>query len=415
MNAPEPNRPKSGPKPKDPLRPKDIEGLKYFKIVRDLLEPLHKHCDVPNRKLHYDDLAALVLLYFLNPVITSLRGLQQASALKNVKRKLGIRRTSLGSLSESSHVFDADLLGQVFQELVGQAEALDGLPRPAGLAEELAITACDGSLMKGLPRAVWALWLDEGHKAAKLHLEYDVLKGIPKTATVTDGNGNEKEVFRKRLEPGKLYVLDAGYAQYSLLEAIVQQNSSFVVRLRDNAVYEMLEARALTDEDRQAGVVFDRIVRLGNAQKQKDLSRPVRVIKVHVKNPPSRGRGKRCAKVSSKKTFRHQPEEYDLLLVTDLLDCPAETIALLYRYRWTVELFFRWFKCVLRFGHWLFESENGVKILVYCALIVSLLITVWTGRKPTKRTLEMIQFYFQGWAELDELEEHFGSLQKKAI
>jgi hypothetical protein len=414
MNAPDANRKKPGPKPKDPIRPEAIEGLKYFKIVRDLLEPLHGHSDVPNRKLHYDDMAALVLLYFLNPVITSLRGLRQASALKNVKRKLGIRRTSLGSLSESSHVFDADLLGQVFGELVGQAEALDALPRPSELAEELAVTVCDGSLLKGLPRAVWALWVDEGHKAAKLHLEYDVLKGIPKTATVTDGQGNEKEVFRERLEPGKLYVLDAGYAQYTLLEAIVEQNSSFVVRLRDNAVYEELEDRALTDDDGQAGVVFDRIVRLGNVQKQKDLSRPVRVVKVHVKNPPSRGRAKRCAKVSSQKTFRHQPEEYDLLLVTDLLDCPAETIALLYRYRWTVELFFRWFKCVLRFGHWLFESENGVKILVYCALIVSLLITIWTGRKPTKRTLEMIQFYFQGWADLDELEEHFGSLQKIA-
>ena len=414
MNVPDANLPKPGSKPKNSLRPEDIVGLKYFKILRDLLEPLHKHCEVPNRKLYYDDLGALVLLFFLNPVITSLRGLQQASKLKNVQRKLGIRRTSLGSLSESSHVFDADLLGQVFQELAGQAEAQDGHPRPAGLAEELAITACDGSLLKGLPRAVWALWLDEGHKAAKLHLEFDILKGIPKMATVTDGNGNEKEVLRNRLESSKLYVLDAGYAQYSLLDAIVQQGSSFVARVRDNAVYAPLEDRELTEDDRQAGVIFDRVVRLGDAHKQKDLSRSVRVVKVHVKSPPPRGLAKRRAKVSSQKTFRHQPEAYDLLLVSDLLDCPAETIALLYRYRWTVELFFRWFKCVLRFGHWLFESQNGVKILVYCALIVSLLITVWTGRKPTKRTLEMIQFYFQGWADLDELEEHFASLQKIA-
>jgi len=55
-----------------------------------------------------------------------------------------------------------------------------------------------------------------------------------------------------------------------------------------------------------------------------------------------------------------------------------------------------------------------VQTIVYCALIVSLLITLWTGRKPTKRTLEMIQLYFQGWAELDELEAHIEGLKKVA-
>jgi IS4 transposase len=105
------------------------------------------------------------------------------------------------------------------------------------------------------------------------------------------------------------------------------------------------------------------------------------------------------------------PEEYDLLLVTDRVDLSAATIALLYRYRWTIELFFRWFKCVLRFDHLLFESQRGVEILVYSALIASLLMTLWTGRKPTKRTLEMFALYFQGWATLNELEAHIGQLK----
>ena len=103
-----------------------------------------------------------------------------------------------------------------------------------------------------------------------------------------------------------------------------------------------------------------------------------------------------------------------MLLVTDLMDLSAEVIAVLFRYRWTVELFFRWFKCVLRFSHLICESQEGVQIMVYCALLVSVLITKWTGRKPTKRTLEMIQFYFQGWAELDELEAHLEKLKKAA-
>jgi hypothetical protein len=63
---------------------------------------------------------------------------------------------------------------------------------------------------------IWALWLDEDHKAAKLHLEFDLLKGVPTQASVTDANQNEKTILRKNLSSGKIYVLDAGYAQYSL-------------------------------------------------------------------------------------------------------------------------------------------------------------------------------------------------------
>jgi len=98
-------------------------------------------------------------------------------------------------------------------------------------------------------------------------------------------------------------------------------------------------------------------------------------------------------------------------LMTNLLDAPAWTIGLIFRYRWQVELFFRWFKCVLGCKHLLAESENGIRIQMYAALIASLLVVLWTGRKPTKRTLEMFQFYLQGWASDKELEAHIGSLK----
>ena len=56
------------------------------------------------------------------------------------------------------------------------------------------------------------------------------------------------------------------------------------------------------------------------------------------------------------------------------------------------------------------NDANGVAIQVYVALIASLLIVLWTGRKPTKRTWEMIQFYLMGWARLDELQAHLEKL-----
>ena len=220
--------------------------------------------------------------------------------------------------------------------------------------------------------------------------------------------------LRADLRPGQLYLLDAGHNEYGLFEDIRKAGSSWVARLRDNAVYETLEERAMTGEDRAAGVVFDRVVRLGCEAKRDSLAAPVRLVKVHVKSPAVNGRARRRSRVSGKKTFRHVPEEYDLVLMTDQLDLPAESIALLYQWRWMIELFFRWFKCVLGFQHLIFESRAGVEIMVYCALTASLLISLWTGRKPTKRTLEMVQFYFQGWATLDELEAHIASLKRDA-
>ena len=101
-------------------------------------------------------------------------------------------------------------------------------------------------------------------------------------------------------------------------------------------------------------------------------------------------------------------------MASDLVDVDAAWIALGYRFRWTVELFFRWFKCILGCRHLLALDANGVAIQVYVALIASLLIPLWTGRKPTKRTWEMIQFYFTGWASLDELERHIADLQPGA-
>ena len=400
-----------GPKPRPALEQRDIQGLKYFKLIQDLLERLHEHKDCHNRKLHYDEYTSLLILYFLNPVLTSLGSIQQASGLRNVQKKMGVKRASMGSLSEAQHVFDPALLGQVFQELADQTVAADAAKRPQGLAEELEVVAQDGTLLRALPRMVWALWQDEEHRAAKIHLEFDVLRGVPTAAPVTHANASEIEALRENLTAGKVYIMDAGYVQYALYEDIRQAKSSFVARLHDNAVYEVLEERELSPDDVAAGVTLDRVVRLGSNATRGDLSEPVRLVQVHVKSPPQLGLAQRRSKMSSNNTAQPQPKEYDLLLVTDLMDLPAEVIAALFRYRWTIELFFRWFKCVLGFSHLICESREGLQIMVYCALIVSLLITLWTGRKPTKRTLEMIQLYFQGWAELDELEAHIEGLK----
>jgi len=110
----------------------------------------------------------------------------------------------------------------------------------------------------------------------------------------------------------------------------------------------------------------DMVVRLGCKGKQDDLTQPVRVIEIfHKGNNSQRPRKSR---VSSKKTFRTTGSDYTFLLGTDHMDLSAEIIALIYRYRWQIELFFRWFKCILGCTHLISLSKNGIskKVTVPC-------------------------------------------------
>ena len=76
---------------------------------------------------------------------------------------------------------------------------------------------------------------------------------------------------------------------------------------------------------------------------------------------------------------------------------------MIYRRRWQVELFFRWLKCILGCRHWLAESEPGVALQVYLALIAAQLLLVYRGRRPTKREMELLQMYLMGWASVEEV------------
>lgn len=384
------------PKAKPHVTAKNVHGLKYFKQLQPLLARLHNvgtdSDRSGNRLLFFDDYAALLLLFFFNPSLGSLRALQQASCLDKVQKKLGCRRTSLGSLSAAARDFDAEPLQAIVGELAQQA-----LPLTAGKDAELlrGLTAVDGSLLPALPKMAWALWVDEEHRAAKLHLHFDVFKGVPCQATVTEGNGNEKKELRAALQAERLYVIDRGYAEYQLFQDIIDAKSSFIGRIRDNAVYEVVEERPLSEDARQAGVVRDRVVKLGSELRGAVFKQPLRVVEVATGKIDSHGR----------------PEL--LLLASNCMDLDAAWIALGYKYRWTVELFFRWFKCILGCQHLLSTCQNGVAIQVYLALIASVLIVRWTGEKPNKRTFEMLCLYFQGWASERELIAHLRNLQEK--
>jgi hypothetical protein len=369
------------------VRAADLRGLKYFQILGPLLDGLHQQATqrdrAGNRKLFFDQYASLLLLYFFNPVVTSLRGIQQASQLDKVQKLLGCQRVAAGSLSEASRVFDAEALHPLIAELASQA-----LPIVAGKEADAlrGLTAVDGSLLPALPKMAWALWRDHQHHAAKMHIHFDVLKGVPIEATLTAGNGSETAQLRATLQPQRLYVIDRGYADYQLFQDIIDAGSGFIGRIKSNAAWTVVEERPLSEAAVAAGVRSDRLIQLGGRQSGAVLQQALRLVEVHARN--ERG------------------EVIVLLLATNRLDLDAELVALGYRYRWAIELFFRWFKCILGCKHLLSDSQNGVTIQVYLGIIASLLISLWTGKKPSKRTWEMLQFYFGGMASAEELLEH---------
>ncbi len=396
----------------DALR--NLSGLKILGRIQPLFAHLHDQaCQrdrAGNRTLHFDQLAALVMVAMFNPIARSLRALSQVSDLDHVRKRFGVNHASLGSLSEAARLFDPELLTGVITELAGGLRGVQGDPRLALLKNPL--TAVDGTLLKALPRMVESAWLatkdGQARHAWRLHLQFDVDRSVPTRVELTgpsnSGRSDEKAVLRKALVAARTDVTDRWFAQFTLFNEIVAARSDYVCRIRDNSRFEVVEARPLTKEAIDAGVISDSIVRLGLSSAPE--IQPDHVTRlVVIKTTPHEKRGGRKGKTAGPSSTG------ELLLATDLLNVPAEIIGLIDQYRWTIEIFFRFFKQTLGCRHLLWEHPRGILLETYCAIIACLLINVSTGRKPTRRTYEMLCYYVLGMASLEEMQAHLSRLK----
>ena len=391
------------------IRERDIVGLKFLQKLLPLLDRLHgvgcARDTAGNRNLFFDQYCLLHLLYFFNPVVTSLRGLQQASELKKVQRLLGCPRTSLGSLSEAATVFDPSGLKEIIAELGSQLQPLARDPKLKDIRQTL--TLVDGTLLRVLPQMMHASLLKaktgSGMVKWRLHTHFEVDHSVPVRMDVTpDGGGDndERAVLERTLESDRLYVMDRGYAKFSLFNRIVALGSSYVCRLRDNSAWTVIEERPLSDADRAEGILSDQIAQFASSKGKPDHT--LRLICITTTPHTSRGK------------YRGGSTGVDsdgiLRLATNMLDVPAEIISLIFRLRWQIEIFFRFLKHVLGCRHLLSHNANGIEIQTYCAIIACLLISLYTGRRPNLRTFEMICFYFSGMADEEELLAHLAKL-----
>jgi len=334
----------------------------------------------PRRQLQVAQYLGLFLFGLFNPVVQNMRGLCAASGLARVQRAICGRPVSLGSFSEAQAVVEPELLEAVFARLVGQTPAVPGAP--AGVV-------IDSTVWPVLPRMSWAFWRRQHGlgNAVRLHVEFDLARGSVRRAALTPAKTCERKPWRRWAQPGACYIGDRYYSyDYGLLGELQARGVDFVVRLRADAQWVEEGAVALSAADRAAHVTWAGVVRLGKA----GAGPRVRVVQV-------------------------LGEEETVLLATTLAaeTSPPELLALLYRHRWQVELFFRWLKCILGCRAWLAESPRGVALQCYLALIAAQLLLLHTGRRPTKRQLEAIQFYVLGWCSVAELVARVGPAAAK--
>ena len=351
------------------------------------------------RTFKVEDYLSLLLIGLFNPTVKTLRGLCAATQLKGLQRQWGCGPMSVGSVSEAQHLVEPELLRGVIEELNSEVRRReqqrphpsDPGPRPRGACDErlaaFDLRAVDSTLLAALPRMAWAVYGGGRagflNNAVRFHLSFDPVGLRPVEFKVTEGRHCERKAWKEnhqRAEPSVTSIADRYYSQnFGLLEEMAADGRHFVVRLRESDHFEVLEEILLSEADRAEGVVRQAWVELGKRPRHKKKTK-VRVI------------------------WLQRPEQM-IVLATDFSaeELPAELAALMYRLRWEVEFFFRWIKWLLGCRHWMAESRNGVTLQLYLVVVAALLLQLRCGRRPTRRMMELLQFYFQGLATLDEL------------
>ena len=201
--------------------------------------------------------------------------------------------------------------------------------------------------------------------AIKLHTLLDLRGSIPAFISISQGKQADVRVLDELvLEPGSFYVMDRGYVDFRRLYGFVLASAFFVTRAKTNLKFNRLESRPV---DPSTGVRSDQIVWLRNASSIQHY--PDKLRRIHYVDPDT-GRS--------------------LVFLTNNFELPALTIALLYKSRWQVELFFKWIKQHLRIKHFYGTSDNAVKTQIWISICVYVLVAIVKKQLASPRSLYSI-------------------------
>ncbi|MDK1039750.1 MAG: IS4 family transposase [Actinomycetota bacterium] len=364
-----------------PASKDQVVGRRFMRVIEDELELLHDQHDHPNRTLFFDHFVTAHLLAFFNAAMKSLRTIEDVFEVPAIRRRFDLPRIPKSTLADAQRLFDPALVLPLIESLKKRVKLAPHDTRLDTLTQQL--LAVDGTFFAVAPRIAWAIYNSKQTGSVRVHMHFDILRGVPDHATLTAGQDSEGQQLSLALKPNCLYVMDRGFQSYQLFSDIVAAGSDFVGRLRKTACCDVIEHRPLTAEDRAGGVISDTIVSLGERQNRTPDLPPLRRVEVAFVD--------RNGKAGT------------LILITSRLDLSASMIALIYQHRWQIELFFRWLKCMACFKHFFSESQSGMTMQIYIAILGTLLIAVATGAKPSCYDYNLMSLAASGMAPIEEV------------
>lgn len=383
LNSP----PRRGRKPRPEIRAGALIGRKYITLVEAYLHDLRQCYAHPNRVLFYDDVVVVYLLAFFNTALRSLRCIEDASETPGIREHLSVEAVCKSTLSDANGLFDPVHLQGLIAALRQDLPELEH--HHPELGELLAqIQIVDGSFFRLAGDVAWAFQQQrlsgKPLGTVRLDCQWCLKTGLPSGISIHGDDGiGEAASAMTAVEPGKVYLFDCGIVSFAYLEVILLADSHFVCALSEHVNFDPFNARALTDQDRAAGVISDacgRVPGSRNSPAPQVVLREVRVAYIDRKGQP--------------RTLR---------LLTDLLDLPAHLIAELYRHRWQIELFFRWLKVSANFEHLTSHSKNGVTLSFHIAVIACLLTSLHTQRGLSKYSHMLLGLVAAGQADLEDV------------
>jgi len=241
----------------------------------------------------------------------------------------------------------------VYEDLQKQATAK--LPIAKNISDLGDLVAVDGSLINATLSMLWADYRD-GAKKAKVHLGFDIGRGVPQKITLTDGKGDERPQAERLVAPGQTGVYDRYYQCYKNFDDWQEQGRHFVCRIKTTSCKTELSVNPVEPDSH---VFYDARVLLGT-KNQNQTKREVRVV-----------------------GYRVDGTSY--WVATDRFDLTAEQIALIYKLRWTIESFFGWWKRHLKVYHLIARSPYGLLMQILAGLITYLLLAIYCHEEHGER------------------------------